>query len=253
MTIRHNETVTISTDLFPADGSLQVKLAFSQHVLEHLESPVAALAAQRAAVTEQSGTVYSEVPNGQLMIEQCALWDLIYEHLSYFVPTSLDLAQRRSGLDVTKMDADFGNQFLWCEAVPGAGDASAQPDADRVVDAVTAARAFGIEASARVAEARNELAEFASKGPVALWGAGSKGMTYLNLVADVAPVAGVVDINPRKAGWGVPGTSLTISGPEAMIAVQPKTVLVANPVYIDEIRSQLEGLGVRADVRALWG
>ncbi len=63
----------------------------------------------------------------------------------------------------------------------------------------------------------------------------------------------MVDINPRKAGWGVPGTSLTISGPEAMIAVQPKTVLVANPVYIDEIRSQLEGLGVRADVRALWG
>ncbi len=78
-------------------------------------------------------------------------------------------------------------------------------------------------------------------------------MTYLNLVADVAPVAAVVDINPRKAGWGVPGTSLTISDPEAMVGVQPKTVLVANPVYIDEIRSQLEGLGVHADVRALWG
>ena len=248
-----HEAVTISTDLFPADGSLQVKLAFSQHVLEHLESPVAALAAQRAAVTEQSGAVYSEVPNGQLMIEQCALWDLIYEHLSYFVPTSLDLAHRRSGLDIITMDADFGDQFLWCEAVPGAGDVSAQPDADRVADAVAAARAFGIAATARVAEARSELAEFAAKGPVALWGAGSKGMTYLNLVADVAPVAGVVDINPRKAGWGVPGTSLTISGPEAMIAVQPKTVLVANPVYIDEIRSQLEGLGVHVDVRARWG
>ena len=248
-----HEAVTISTDLFPADGSLQVKLAFSQHVLEHLESPVAALAAQRAAVTEQSGAVYSEVPNGQMMIEQCALWDLIYEHLSYFVPTSLDLAHRRSGLDITTMDADFGDQFLWCEAVPCAGDASAQPDADRVADAVAAARAFGVAATSRVEEARSELAEFAAKGPVALWGAGSKGMTYLNLVADVAPVAGVVDINPRKAGWGVPGTSLTISGPEAMIAVQPKTVLVANPVYVDEIRSQLEELGVHADVRSLWG
>ena len=248
-----HEAVTISTDLFPADGSLQVKLAFSQHVLEHLESPVAALADQRAAVTEQSGTVYSEVPNGQLMIEQCALWDLIYEHLSYFVPTSLDLAHRRAGLDITQMDADFGDQFLWCESVPGEGDVSARPAADRVADAVDAARAFGTAATTRVVEARSELAEFAAKGPVVLWGAGSKGMTYLNLVADVAPIAGVVDINPRKAGWGVPGTSLTISGPDAMVAIQPTTVLVANPVYIDEIRLQLEGLGVNADVRALWG
>lgn len=248
-----HDAVTISTELFPSDGSLPVKLAFSQHVLEHLDTPVAALEAQRSAVVEQRGSVYSEVPNGQLMIEQCALWDLIYEHLSYFVPTSLDLAHRRAGLDITTMDAAFGDQFLWCESLPGDGDATAQPDADKVADAVAAARSFGTAATARVAEARSELAEFVAKGPVALWGAGSKGMTYLNLVADVAPVAGVVDINPRKAGWGVPGTALTISGPEAMVDVQPKTVLVANPVYIDEIRTQLEGLGVDADVRALWG
>jgi len=248
-----HEGVTISTDLFPSDGSLQVKLAFSQHVLEHLESPIDALTAQRAAVIDQSGAVYSEVPNGQLMIEQCALWDLVYEHVSYFVPTSLELAHRRSGLDVTRVGADFGEQFLWCEAVPGAGDASAAADAESVADAVVAARAFGLAATARIAEARRELAEFAAKGPVVLWGAGSKGMTYLNLVADVAQVAGVVDINPRKAGWGVPGTSLTITGPDALITVHPKTVLAANPVYIDEIRAQLDGLGVHADVRALWG
>lgn len=245
--------VTISTDLFPADGSLQVKLAFSQHVLEHLESPVAALAAQRAAVVDQSGAVYSEVPNGQLMIEQCALWDIIYEHLSYFVPTSFELAHRRAGLDVVASGADFGDQFLWCEAVPAADGPEAHPDAEKVADAVAAARAFGVAATARIEQARDELVGFAAKGPVVLWGAGSKGMTYLNLVADVAPVAAVVDINPRKVGWGVPGTPLTISGPDHLVAVQPSTVLVANPVYVDEVRSQLEGLGVRADVRPLWG
>lgn len=245
--------VTISTELFPADGSLPVRLAFSQHVLEHLDDPVAALAAQRAAVVATGGAVYSEVPNGELMIEQCALWDLIYEHRSYFVPTSLTLACRRAGLDVTAIDAAFGKQFLWCEAVPGDGDEHAQADPGAVEAAVAAARSFGSAATARIAEARDDLARWAGEGPVALWGAGSKGMTYLNLVADVAPVAAVVDINPRKAGWGVPGTPLTITGAEALVAIRPRTVLAANPIYIDEIGAQLAELGVDAEVRALWG
>ena len=52
------------------------------------------------------------------MVEQCALWDLIYEHLSYFVPASLELACRRAGLAPTSTDVAFGDQFLWCEALP---------------------------------------------------------------------------------------------------------------------------------------
>lgn len=244
--------VTISTDLFPADGSVPMRLAFSQHVLEHLHDPVRALAAQRAAVREAGGVVYSEVPNGQLMIDHAAIWDLIYEHLSYFVSTSLELACRRAGLRVTTTGASFGDQFLWCEAVPGDADADATADPALVEAAVTGARAFGIAAIERIEQAREELRRDAVRGPVALWGAGSKGMTYLNLVADVAEVVAVVDINPRKAGWGVPGTSLAVSGPDVLVEAHPRTVLVANPIYIDEIAGSLTELGVHADVRPLW-
>ena len=119
--------------------------------------------------------------------------------------------------------------------------------------AVDRALAFGEAARARIAAARAELAEAAALGPVVLWGAGSKGATYLNLVSDAAPVAGVVDINPRKNGWGVPGTSLAISSPEQIVAVAPRTVLAANPIYVNEIEAQLRSLGVDCDVRPLWG
>ncbi len=244
--------VTISTDLFPDDGSVPMQLAFSQHVLEHLHDPVSALAAQRSAVLTTDGVVYSEVPNGQLMIDHCALWDLIYEHLSYFVPTSLELACRRAGLDVTSTGAAFGDQFLWCEATTGRIDPGAVPDPVRVEASVSAARTFGVAAVRRVEQARDDLERWAARGPVALWGAGSKGMTYLNLVADVADVAAVVDINPRKAGWGVPGTSLVVTHPEELIETRPRTVLVANPIYIGEISASLDRLGVIADVRPLW-
>lgn len=244
--------VTITTELFPDDGSVPVAFAFSQHVLEHIHVPVDALAAQARSVAAARGSVYSEVPNGELMVEQCALWDLIYEHLSYFTPLSLDLACRRAGLAPTRSGVAFGDQFLWNEAT--GGDADETVDAGAVSRGVAAALEFGDAARARIESASAELAALAADGPVVLWGAGSKGATYLNLmVAAGAPVAGVVDINPRKTGWGVPGTPLTISGPEQIVAVAPRTVLAANPVYADEIAAQLRGLGVDADVRPLWG
>ena len=244
--------VTVSTDRFPDDGSVEVRLALSQHVLEHLDDPVAALAAQRAAVLASAGVVYTEVPNGQLMVDHCALWDLIYEHRSYFVPTSLDVACRRAGLVVTTISTAFGAQFLWCEAKPNALDASVRPDPALVAAGVAAARSFGVSAITRIEQARHDLEALSAVGPVALWGAGSKGMTYLNLVADIAEVTAVVDINPRKAGWGVPGTALVISPPEVLAEVRPRTVLAANPIYIAEITATLAQSGVDAEVRPLW-
>ena len=71
-------------------------------------------------------------------------------------------------------------------------------------------------------------------------------------MSEVGPVAAVVDVNPRKVGAGVPGTSLTISGPGDLVAVEPHTVLVANPVYRDEIATTLAGLGVDAELQLLW-
>lgn len=244
--------VTISTDLFPADGSAPVEFAFSQHVLEHLEHPVEALRAQAAAVAPRDGVVYSEVPNGAYMIDHCTLWDLIYEHYSYFVPTSLRLLHERAGLAVSTIDTAYEGQFLWCEATLRADGVTPDDRSGEVAATVRAAIAFGAEATRRLETARHELDEMAAAGPVALWGAGSKGMTYLNLIDDGAAEVLVVDVNPRKAGWGVPGTSRTIVGPDALRSSPPATVLVANPIYRDEITSMLADLGVHPEVRPMW-
>ncbi len=155
-------------------------------------------------------------------------------------------------MHIDQIGTSFGEQFLWSESTVLAEHR--EPNGDFAIDAaVSTALEFGRRARARLDEARDELEAFASVGPVVLWGAGSKGATYLNLVGDAAPIAGVVDINPRKCGWGVPGTTLTISEPPALTEIAPRTVLVANPIYVDEIRSKLAGIGVNADVRALWG
>ena len=53
--------------------------------------------------TPPGGVIYNEVPNGETMIDRCALWDLVYEHYSYFTPVSLELAGARAGLAVDAM------------------------------------------------------------------------------------------------------------------------------------------------------
>lgn len=246
----HHEAVTISAERFPLNGALPVDLALSQHVLEHLHDPSAALAMLRDAVAPVGGTVYTEVPNGSLMLDQCALWDLIYEHLSYFVPTSFALVHAQAGLDVVATGSAFGDQFMWATS-----RIAASVSTPSVVDtraAVDRAVQFGVRARDGIAIAGERLRSWSDRGPVVLWGAGSKGMTYLNLVDTDHRVAGVVDINPRKARWGVPGTPHRIDAPERVVDVRPLTVIVANPMYADEVRDRLRHLDVDAEIMSMW-
>ncbi len=244
--------VQLSQGQFPTDGSLQPKMAFTQHVLEHLTAPVELLRILRASVADRSGgVVYSEVPNGELMIDKCALWDLIYEHYSYFTPTSLVLAAQNAGLSADAVTTAYDGQFLSVESSPMAESAEL-PERSVVEPLVRRAIDFGEQARKRIDQAKSELGRYLDAGPVALWGAGSKGMTYLNLVAPDGEVSAVVDVNPRKAGFGIPGVPGTIDGPDSLPAIAPKTVLIANPVYGPEIRGTLAEIGVEADVLPLW-
>jgi hypothetical protein len=53
---------------------------------------------------------------------------------------------------------------------------------------------------------RVELAQVTQKGPAVVWGAGSKGVTFVNLMQVGERIAALVDINPHKQGLYVPGT-----------------------------------------------
>ena len=80
------------------------------------------------------------------------------------------------------------------------------------------------------------LGELVDAGPVAVWGAGSKGVSFLNLVAGGRDVSYVVDVNPNKAGLYIPGTGQIVVAPDELEGRELATVLVMNPLYVDEIR-----------------
>ncbi len=86
------------------------------------------------------------------------------------------------------------------------------------------------------------------EGDVALWGAGAKGVAFLNLLDDSMAIDHVVDVNPRKAGRHVPGTGHRIDTPDSLRGHDVRSVLIMNPAYEREISNELDRLGVDAIV-----
>ena len=61
----------------------------------------------------------------------------------------------------------------------------------------------------------------------------------------------VVDINPHKHGKFLAGTGHEIVAPEALARIRPDCVVIMNRIYSDEIRADLERLGLRPEISAL--
>jgi hypothetical protein len=83
---------------------------------------------------------------------------------------------------------------------------------------------------------------------VAVWGIGSKGVTFLNRVADAGLITHAIDLNPRKHGRFVPGTGHRVTPPEALTERPPSTVLLMNGIYESEVAAQLSSLGSAAEL-----
>lgn len=245
----HGQPFTIIADYYgerysdhPAD------LICSRHVLEHIPAPREFLASVRRAVGDRPGTVvFFEVPNARYTLRDLGIWDLIYEHCSYFSASSLARLFTDCGFAVDAVAEVYAGQFLTLEARPGA---AAHPLLDQTRATVLAeAGAFAAHYRAKRTQWEAELRRWAAAGRrAALWGAGSKGVTFLNTFADQTSVERVVDINPRKQGMYVAGTGQPIVAPEALAQYRPDVVVVMNPVYRDEIRQALAGLGLTPEI-----
>ena len=93
------------------------------------------------------------------------------------------------------------------------------------------------------------LADIFQQGKkVVIWGSGSKGVTFLNLLNLGEKIEYAVDINPRKQGKYIPGTGQKIVAPEEMADYHPDIVIVMNPLYKQEIQDMLNEMNLNPKV-----
>jgi hypothetical protein len=126
----------------------------------------------------------------------------------------------------------FGGQYIWLEATVSEGE----QDITRVPGSVPElAQQFSASESRLKAHWKEKVDELVARGPVALWGAGAKGATFLNLLdADCRLISCVVDVNPRKQKHYIPGTGHPIVHYQELRNYEVKAAISMNPNYSSE-------------------
>lgn len=222
-----------------------------RHVLEHIDEPVPFLKAVRRAINGRMDTVvFFEVPNALWTVRQMGIWDIIYEHCSYYSPVSLAHLFTQAGFEVLAVNETFGGQFLTIEAKLASATAIPVAPNNAELAALTADVAqFADNYRQKVAYWHNTLHELAANGRrVVVWGSGSKGVMFMNKFDQEGLIRYAVDINPRKQGMFVAGSGQEIVPPEFLRVYQPDVVIIMNRNYEGEIAGQLTQLGLAADI-----
>jgi SAM-dependent methyltransferase len=234
----------------PKFASYAADLISCRHVLEHIQDPRSFLDNVRQSAGNREGTaVFFEVPNLLYTLRDLGIWDLIYEHCSYFSPPSLTALFTRQGFHVRGTSEMYEGQFLGIDATLGGGTGEGGDRERAITEIAGLVEAFGRRYREKVAWWGDRFASFRASGKrVVVWGGGSKGVTFLNTLGVRDEVTYTIDINPRKHGHFVAGTGQPVAGPETLKEFKPDVVLVMNGVYRDEIAAQLASFGLTPEI-----
>jgi hypothetical protein len=238
---------------FPAPDSPGGPVDFlcSRQLLEHLGNPMGFMVDLRGWLGDEGDPVlYFEVPNGMYTMERGGVWDLIYEHLSYFTVQSLHTLFALSGFSPYDCDEAFGGQYLSLLARVLRGSSPKEGRFEtRPSPMQTTVASLGPRFRSEVQRWGDRIEEAEKHGTrLAVWGGGSKGVTFLNLLDPGPVVQCVVDVNPRKQGRFVPGTAHEVVAPDGLLDHPPHGVVITNPLYREEIEAELRRLGIEAQI-----
>lgn len=222
-----------------------------RHTLEHIADAEGFLA-DIAKATQEAVNVglFFETPSACRIFAEGAFWDVYYEHCSYFTPGAHARLFRRAGFDVTGLSLAYDDQYIVQHARTG-GTGDPLPIEESPEDARRLVLGFAETAARQRAHWDRFIRERHAAGKrIAIWGGGSKAVSFLTTLGIGEEVADVIDINPTKQGRYLPASGHRIVAPEALVERPPDTVLVMNRIYLPEVRARLDELGLIAELVA---
>lgn len=225
-----------------------------RHALEHIPDTAALVQAVRRSISEKTNTaVFFELPDVERVLRECAFWDIYYEHCSYFTLGSLARLFRKSGFEVTNLEKAFDNQYLLIEArVTNHNHSQPMPNEETVEELSNDVARFQSNYEQVVRRWKQKVQDIGEQGKRGvIWGSSSKCVAFLNTIGITDEIEFVVDINPYRHGKYLPGSGKLIVAPNFLQDYRPDVVIAMNPIYLDEIRKDLSGLGLNPELVAV--
>jgi hypothetical protein len=221
-------------------AELRADAVVCRHTLEHIQPVGEFMRLVRSALAGGEPVLF-ELPDVLRALREGAFWDLYYEHASYFSPGSLARLFRSTGFDVQELELDYDGQYVLLGARAHGSGGAPLPIEEPPDEVARAVEEFRRAYEAQVERWRRELA--AAERPV-IWGAGSKGVSFLTTLGAGAGIELAVDVNPYKQERWLAGSGVRVVAPEALREHRPDLVVAMNPIYLDEIGADLASLGV---------
>ena len=221
-----------------------------RHTLEHIPNTAEFLKSIRLAITKNDVSVFFEVPDVARILHEVAFWDIYYEHCSYFSLGSLARLFRLCKFEVINLTKDYFDQYLLIEAKPVDNKSTKVHEKEESVEVMAnSIKTFSEKCQSKIAYWKNELRKIKlEKRKAIVWGSGSKCVAFMTTLGVKDEIEYIVDINPHRNGKFIPGVGKQIKSPEFLKEYKPNTVIVMNPVYCNEIKQDLESMGLDTEL-----
>lgn len=218
-----------------------------RHVIEHVPDPVNLLKMIKKSLNPSKKVhIFFETPTVEWILKNKVLYDFFYEHCSYFSENSISIAFEISGFKIEKIKTIFNGQYLWLEAI----NTTEKIQPRKISNSL---EILALKYSADENKLKNnwtkKVQELTLDSPIAIWGAGAKGVTFANLIDPKREyIDCIIDVNVNKQNKFLPGTGHPIIKYQDIPSRKINKVILMNPNYYNEILNLLKKSKIEVDL-----
>lgn len=222
------------------DSEIKPDVVICRHVIEHISEPLKFLGEITGVFGKNLNLGYFfETPCIEWIVKNVAFWDFFYEHCSYFNYFSLSKMFEKNGCNIDKIFNIFQGQYLWLETT-----SSIKNNFGESFDIKKFIKSLQKYSSAErkiIGYWKSKIYELSLDGKTAIWGAGAKGVTFVNLIdPENKYIDYVVDLNPAKQENYISGTGHKIIDYIKLDEFGVKNIILMNPNYYYECKELLD-------------
>ena len=219
------------------------ELLIARHILEHAHRTDQFLQAL-AGLLSPDGRLIVEVPDCTTPLGQRDYTMMWEDHIAYFTPQTLRGSLARCGFAIDALHVYPYSQENSLVAIARGGGEDAAPAGAHAEPVDPLVRRYAASIPRVQQQWRAELSRLReARGPVALFGAGHRAISFLNLLGLAELVDLVVDEDADKQQRYLPGTRLRIEAPTALQAQAAGACLLAvSSEFEDRVASRCRDL-----------